>query len=64
MTSFSVREIESLIDLVENKLDDMYVIDGDAEREARVLQSALKTLASLRHALTNSDPHFQKSYNH
>lgn len=48
---FSIREIEILIDLVENKLDDMYVVDIDAQREARLLKSSLKTLTGLQDAL-------------
>jgi len=53
--SLSRRSIQTLMDLVENKLTQMQVVDREDARELAVLESArreLSTLAGLRRSTT------------
>ena len=45
--SLSRRSIQTLIDLVENKLTQMQVVDREDARELAVLESARRELSSL-----------------
>ncbi len=45
--SLSRRSIQTLLDLVENKLSNMQVVDREDSRELAVLESARRELSSL-----------------
>ncbi len=46
--ALSPRSIETLIDLVENKLSDMQIIDRDDRREASTLMYCISELNDLK----------------
>ena len=46
--ALSLRHMDALIDILENKLSDMLVWDGEDRREIALLTSCLKELNSMK----------------
>lgn len=65
--SLTRRSIQTLIDLVENKLSNMQVVDREDARELATLESArreLTAMAGLRRTDTVTDGRFSREEQH